>query len=312
MNGYCGEYLPAQRCKVHSNSGFLINGQRCAYDYFGKAILNLDNLLFLEKNQGRARGGTMKLRNRCLSHFLLSEILVGLFFATTPIRISGSPFLDPFTPINLGVGGDQHQCGTTSFFTNIVASAVGDLDGDGNDDIVLLSNAVPPNGAYKATAVTYPDFNMYDRKDGWTWRYPGVAFLNSGDRLYGVDNGSTLPLDFNPLDTPQPWFTPSYFATFDPGLQTRIGTFHFAPPSPNVVMGMVGGYTGSEVAWLRGDGRGNFNLLFVTPFGPDGVTPVPVRIRMGFTLILAKMRDPGQVGLDIVLASKNDLFKNFT
>jgi hypothetical protein len=250
--------------------------------------------------------------NQSTHRLLVARILGGLLFAWAPVQISGSSFVDPFTPINLGVGGDQHECGTTSFFTNIVASAVGDLDGDGIQDIVLLSNAVPPNGAYKTTAVTYPDFNMWFFRNGWTSSYASVTFLNSGDRLYGVDNGTILPIGFNPTDTPQPWFTAGYFSTFDAGLQPRINTLHFAPPSPNVVMGMVDGYTGSEVAWLRGDGRGNFNLMFVTPFGPDGVTPAPVRIRMGFQLILAKMRDPGQVGLDIVLASKNDMLANYT
>jgi len=57
-----------------------------------------------------------------------------------------------------------------------VASAVGDLDGDGIQDIVLLSNAVPPNGAYKTTAVTYPDFNMWDYKNGWIGVIPPSHF----------------------------------------------------------------------------------------------------------------------------------------
>jgi hypothetical protein len=247
---------------------------------------------------------------RFVSRVFLGHLFCGLLIAWTPVILFGSQYLDPFTPKALGVGGDQHQNGTTSFFTNIVYSAVGDLDGDGNQDIVLLSNAVPHNGAYKPALVNANrNFNMWYHRGEWDTKYPGVQFLNPGDRLYGVDDGVRLPASFNPTNTTQPWFVSVFFASLDAGIQARIGTLHFAPPSPNVVMGLVNSppYTGSEVAWLRGDGRGNFHLLFVTPFGSDGVTPAPVRIRMGFKLVLARMRDPGQVGLDIVLASANDM-----
>lgn len=173
------------------------------------------------------------------------------------------------------------------------------MDNDGNLDIVLLANSIPHNGAYKPAGTSYPDFTSY-------WSNPGV-YLDTNDLLSGVDTGIGTWTNFNPVTVNQPWFMPVFFSTLKPWVQTELAQgLHLSPPSPNIVMGLLNSYVGSDVAWLKGDGRGHFNLMFVTPINSSGVRE-PVRIRKGISIKLAKL-GPGFPGFpDIVLTSANDM-----
>lgn len=196
-----------------------------------------------------------------------------------------SDFADPFNAYDLGVGGDQHYpANARRFFTNIVATAVGDLDGDGNLDIVALANAIPHNGDYTTAATAFPQFNFRNNNFSIT-----TPFLTRGDALWGAQTNAT----YNLPTEPNIWVNPPY-----PNFQFG----HFAPPSPNVAAGQLlfPPYVGSDLAWFRGDGRGHFTMYFITPGG------APVRLRMGQGIRLARLRDPAQTGLDIVLTSPCD------
>ncbi len=213
---------------------------------------------------------------------------------------------DAFIPFDLGVGRDQHySLANRRYFTNIVAVAVGDLDGDNNQDIVMLANAIPQNGAYSAAGPTqnhnyshYCFGSSVFKLGGSNWH---GEFVEPGDMLY--DAASTLS-GLNPVDSTPGWFTPTAMGSLNGTSRTQ--TVHYAPPSPNVVAGMITNppYIGSDLAWLQGDGRGNFTLRFITP-RERGVLG-PARIRMGTEIRLAKMSPSAVPGLDIVLISAND------
>lgn len=253
--------------------------------------------------------------------FLTRQVWVPLYFVfSTAILFARAPlgaptppeYADPFMAFDLGVGGNQHySAATRRYFTNIVASAVGDLDGDGNDDIVLLANAIPQNGAYSSARplATYQYSHYCVGSDVFS-PPPASAvywqgeFLN--DREFLFDKESVLPIRPN-----ENWFRNFRDVgdpvTPDPLLAEcrKFDTLHFAPPSPNIVAGYVDGYTGSDLAWLQGDGRGHFTLHFITPFDESG-TRQPARIRMGTDIRLAHLRDAADPGLDIVLISRTN------
>ncbi|MBK8869683.1 MAG: hypothetical protein IPN19_01220 [Elusimicrobia bacterium] len=210
---------------------------------------------------------------------------------------SDIPFVDPiyadmYSHYDLGVGGDQHYPANASrFFTNIVDNAVGDLDGDRIDDIVLLADCIPPFGAYNSN----PPSNYILNFERWREEF-AFDFLRAGDALFGVNgNSNLLGLDVTGRIA-------DYFLDPIRGSSDSIAGFsEYAPPSPNIVAGMLNGYTGSDVAWLRGDGRGHFNLFFITPNNS------PVTIRGGREIRLARLQNPLQTGLDIVLLSPNNI-----
>jgi hypothetical protein len=258
------------------------------------------------------------VKNLPFRFFLIIWVGVpGLLFARStvhppPVAIDPNEksLLNLFTPVELAVGGDQHYTAADRrYFTNIVANAVGDLDGDGNDDIVLLANAIPQNGAYSTTGVTtYQWSHLYHGQStlsppaGVYWSAMG-EFLNSGDYLYGA--ATTVP-GINDQWKFNNWFLdPLPPPANQHNDHPRALRGSYAPPSPNVVAGMLDGYVGSDLAWLRGDGTGHFTLHFITPL--VGGVPQSVRIRMGTTIRLARLRDPSQTGLDIVLVSATDL-----
>lgn len=227
--------------------------------------------------------------------FSLSLLGITFSFFFPPRPAFCAEYADPFIPIDLGIGGDQHYTNATRrYFTNIADVAVGDLDGDGLDDIVVVANAIPENGAYFSAGPHNNYFGHYYSGERWD------NFLSPGDALWGV--GDALAADFNRETTNLSWFLTSPLNTSD---DSTIA--HFAPPSPNVVAGMaaVPPYVGSDVGWLRGDGRGHFELRFVTPLDSTN-SPRPVRIRMANGVRLANMRGSG-TGLDIVLMSGTDL-----
>lgn len=214
---------------------------------------------------------------------------------------------DAFIPFDLGVGRDQHySLSDRRYFTNVVAVAVGDLDGDTNQDIVMLANAIPQNGAYSSAGPTQNHQYSHYCYGSTVFTPVGIywhgEFVEPGDMLYNA--AGILGGVFNPPDSSPGWFTADAIASLVGTSRTQ--TVHYAPPSPNVVAGMISSpsYIGSDLAWLQGDGRGNFTLRFITP-RERGVLG-PARIRMGTQIRLAKLSRSMNPGLDIVLISATD------
>jgi hypothetical protein len=223
-----------------------------------------------------------------------------------------SEHADPFMAFELGVGGDQHYpASARRYFTNVVAVAVNDLDGDGFQDIVMMANSIPQNGAYSASGPTQ-DYNyshycygesVFKPPLGTYWVGQG-EYLNPGDMLYNA--AATLGPLFNPADSSPNWFTPEGMTALRRA--DRTTTVHYAPPSANIVAGLISTppYVGSDLAWLQGDGRGNFTFRFITAPDAGGVDEAPIRIRMGTQIRLRKLSESPVLGLDIVLISENE------